>query len=640
MDTILGIIAFIIVLGLIIIVHEGGHFFFARRVNILCREFSFGMGPVVLKKKKGETQYSIRAFPIGGFCAIAGEEEELDPLKELNEVRLEIVDGVVKGIYLPSCKKVNFPSYKIVNYDIYDAKDTGNLFITVLIDGSEVTYPVDPKAMYYTSNNGVQIAPHNRTLNSKRKRDRAMVMFGGPLMNFVLALVVFLIAGLIQGAPNYKSSEIDDVTGGTPAYVAGLRDGDVITNLSSYDLSSDITKWDDISDFMDKYSNYEVNYPITVTYKRGEETLTSVVLPYTVCYNAGFTSDFTLIALLSKASGISDGSIITKLSSGTLEKSLVVDGDGYYTYSKDRGLEYKSSSDLATSFKGAVEFISEFIKTKTLDDKIKITYVSGNETREIEIDSNKIFYSNNGKITSIKFLLATYSEYNRKSGDNTELKRDDIIVEVNGKKVVTYSDIYKVFNEYVGENEETIEMVVERDNQLVEVSIRPYSKKLMAAQASTSGDTYPLIKNVMGVGPTYKFNLLQSFVYSGQRSLSSATVVFKTLGLLFTGGVGIRDLSGPVGIFSLTKVAAGQGLVSLLNLTGLLSVNIGIMNLLPIPALDGGRLVFLAYEAITKKRPNEKVETILITVTMILLLGLMIYVTFGDIGNIIKSCRG
>ena len=640
MDTILGIIAFIIVLGLIIIVHEGGHFLFARRVNILCREFAFGMGPVLLKKKKGETQYSLRAFPIGGFCAIAGEEDELDPLKDLKEVRLEIVDGLVKGIYLPSCKNVKFPSYEIINYDIYDEADTGNLFITVIENNSEVTYKVDPQAMYYVGRDGIQIAPHNRRVNSKRKRDRAMVMFGGPLMNFILGLVVFFVAGLIQGAPNYKSAEVSDMTGGTPAYEAGIRDGDVITNLTSFDLNKDVVIWNDISEFMESYSNNEINYPITITYLKDGVSSTSKVLPYTICYNAGFTSDYTLIALLTKVSGISDNSIITKLSSGDLEKSLLVEGNGYYTYSSKNGLEYVESSEISNSFVKAIEFVDEFIKTKTINDKITITYISGNETREIEIDSNKLFYTNNNQITSVKFLLATLSIYNRKSGDNTELKRDDIIVEINGEKVKSYSDIYKTFNNYEGSNKEEIEMVVERNGELVSVSIRPYSKKLMAAQASTNGETYPLIKNVIGISPTYKFNLLQSFVYSGTRSLNSATVVFKTLGLLFTGGVSLRDMSGPVGIFSLTKVAASQGFVSLLNLTGLLSINIGIMNLLPIPALDGGRLVFVAYEAITKKKPNAKVETIMITVTMILLFGLMIYVTFGDIGNLIRSCRG
>ena len=90
------------------------------------------------------------------------------------------------------------------------------------------------------------------------------------------------------------------------------------------------------------------------------------------------------------------------------------------------------------------------------------------------------------------------------------------------------------------------------------------------------------------------------------------------------------------GIFSLTKAVANQGFLYVLNLIGMLSVNIGLMNLLPIPALDGGRLVFVAYEAITKKKPNQKVETALITVTMILLFGLMIFITFNDILRLFK----
>ena len=69
---------------------------------------------------------------------------------------------------------------------------------------------------------------------------------------------------------------------------------------------------------------------------------------------------------------------------------------------------------------------------------------------------------------------------------------------------------------------------------------------------------------------------------------------------------------------------------------GILSINIGLLNLLPVPALDGGRLLFLGYEAITNKKPNQQVETILITITMVLLMGLMVYVTFNDIVGLFK----
>ena len=68
------LIMFIIVLGVIILLHEGGHFFFAKKAGILCHEFAIGMGPVVKTKKKGETSYSIRAIPIGGFVSMAGED--------------------------------------------------------------------------------------------------------------------------------------------------------------------------------------------------------------------------------------------------------------------------------------------------------------------------------------------------------------------------------------------------------------------------------------------------------------------------------------------------------------------------------------------------------------------------------------
>ena len=80
------LVIFIIVLTLIVGIHEFGHFLFARKAGILCREYAIGMGPKIFSKRKGETVYSVRAFPIGGFCAIAGEELEEDPFKDKKEM--------------------------------------------------------------------------------------------------------------------------------------------------------------------------------------------------------------------------------------------------------------------------------------------------------------------------------------------------------------------------------------------------------------------------------------------------------------------------------------------------------------------------------------------------------------------------
>lgn len=633
MDYIIGIIAFVFVLGVIVIVHEGGHFLFARRVNILCREFAFGMGPLLWSKKKGETQYSLRAFPIGGFCAIAGEEMEADPFAGLDEIRLEIVDGKIVGFYFNDCDE-RFSKKKIVEYDIFDAKETGNLYMTVLEDGVPVTYPVHPQAMLYDKKMKMQIAPYNRTINSKKKRDRALVIFGGPLMNFLLALVVFFIAGLIQGYPNYSSAKVEDITVGTPTWEAGIRDGDVITKLSSGDIVLDIAKWNDISDFMESYKNSNINLPIKVTYLRNNVTKETIVNPYVNIYNAGFGNDYTLIGLISKYGKLPNGAKITKLQSGVLNYDVldaVEKKTAYYSWDEEKGLVLLENDDLnVVNFNKIALFLNEYVE-KEMTEKIIVTYKVNNEVRTATINSEDLFYSKDGKYTSFKFLVGSYSKYDNNMANNTELKVGDIIIGINNINVSSQNDINKAFEEYVGNNDEKITIDILRATERLTISIKPFSAKIMATQSTTSGDMIPNIKIAMGVSPSYKFSLIKSFGYSGKRTLSSMTAIFDTFGLLFSGSASVSNLSGPVGIFSLTKSVATQGFAQLLNLMGLLSVNIGLLNLLPIPALDGGRLVFIAYEAITKKKPNQKVETILITVTMLLLFALMIYVTFGDI---------
>ena len=78
------ILAAILVFGVLIAVHELGHFMAAKACGVRVNEFSIGMGPALWKKQKGETQYSLRLFPVGGFCAMEGEEEDSDDPTALN----------------------------------------------------------------------------------------------------------------------------------------------------------------------------------------------------------------------------------------------------------------------------------------------------------------------------------------------------------------------------------------------------------------------------------------------------------------------------------------------------------------------------------------------------------------------------
>ena len=105
------------------------------------------------------------------------------------------------------------------------------------------------------------------------------------------------------------------------------------------------------------------------------------------------------------------------------------------------------------------------------------------------------------------------------------------------------------------------------------------------------------------------------------------------VGFLFGGSkqIGVGDLSGPVGIFKIVGFYASGGILSLLAFIAFLSVNIGIINLLPIPALDGGRILFISIEAVTRRKIPRKVDAIVNNVFFVLLLLLLLFVTFKDI---------
>ena len=233
-----------------------------------------------------------------------------------------------------------------------------------------------------------------------------------------------------------------------------------------------------------------------------------------------------------------------------------------------------------------------------------------------------------------KVVIKAYAELDSSLGNNSGLKLDDEIIKINGKNINSWKEVVEVFKDY--NSDENVKMVVLRDEKEVEVEVRPYSKDLMDNQTSITGNDIPSVSIVLGVGASSKFSFIKSVGYAFRRTGESFLAVFQTLKLLFTKTVSVTNLSGPIGIFQLTSQAKDYGILYILSLVGLLSVNIGLLNLFPIPALDGGRLVFVAYEAVTGKKPNPKVETILITVTMILLMGLMVVVAFSDIMRFFK----
>ena len=206
------------------------------------------------------------------------------------------------------------------------------------------------------------------------------------------------------------------------------------------------------------------------------------------------------------------------------------------------------------------------------------------------------------------------------------IREGDLVLAIDGKKISNWDRalIELQLNEGTSVNFE----VQKTDGSIAKYDVMPIKV--------TNDDGSASYK--FGISATYKKErgFFKSFKYAFVKTGSLFGSMFDTLKYLFTGRVGVDQLSGPVGIFTIVDSQAKQGLEALLYLVAYLSINVGVINLLPFPAFDGGRILFLFIEKIFRKPVSKKVENTIHTIGFMLIIGLLIYVTFNDVFRLIK----
>lgn len=411
------VIAFIFMFGLLVFIHEFGHLIFAKRAGMLAREFAIGFGPKIFSFVKNETLYTIRLIPAGGYVRVAGEDPETPDLNAGQHVGLEFnSDGKVSKLIINN--KSKHPYARVIEVENAD------LDHALTIEGFEpdehdekLVFQVDPKAMYVMDEKETQIAPYDRQFASKTKRQRAMQLFAGPMMNFILAIVLFIILGIIQGVPA-ETAKLGNIKADGPAMEAGLKKGDEIVQINE----KQITTFEQFAMYVQKHPGEELNF----TVKRD-----------------GASKDFAITP-----------------------------------------------------------------------DKVK-------------------------------------------------------------------------------SEDQTIGMIgVERGME----------------------------KSVVG-----------TFTYGFEKTYDTTKLILTNLLMLITGQYSLDMLSGPVGIYDMTDQVVQTGFNNFLMWTAMLSINLGIVNLVPLPALDGGRLLFVGIEALRGKPIDQQKEGIFHFVGFALLMLLMIVITWNDI---------
>lgn len=202
---------------------------------------------------------------------------------------------------------------------------------------------------------------------------------------------------------------------------------------------------------------------------------------------------------------------------------------------------------------------------------------------------------------------------------------NDKIIEVNGVKTHTGNE---VAYEITYQGDEPIDLVVIRDGETIEL------KDVVFPQTEEDGVVFGIYDFQFYAVSNKDFGLVLSHTF--WRTCSTAKMVWDSLADLVTGRFGLDAVSGPIGMTELIETSIANGWESLLYLWVIISVNLGVMNLLPVPALDGGRFIFLLWEAITRKPVNKKVEGYINAAGLLILMAFMLLITFKDIFQLFR----
>ncbi|MDR0298640.1 MAG: RIP metalloprotease RseP [Streptococcaceae bacterium] len=299
MQLIINILVFIIVFGIIVAIHEYGHLFFAKRSGILVREYAIGMGPKIFTHRgKDGTLYTIRILPVGGYVRMAGWGDDTTEIKKGQSATLSVEalpdmaaqSGseknksskliTLQGDTLPMEKefirRINLSEHvtleNAIPIQVTDYDFEKDLYIEGEVFGEKKRFVVDHNATIIEEDGTeLRIAPLDVQYQSASILGKIITNFGGPLNNFILGLVAFIVLVFIQGGVPSNTTVVGTTPKDMPAYQAGLRSGDEILKINNIKVSN----WTELVTEMSKVKSNEVN----VQFSRGNQTKELAIVP-------------------------------------------------------------------------------------------------------------------------------------------------------------------------------------------------------------------------------------------------------------------------------------------------------------------------------------------------------------------------
>lgn len=542
-------VPFVILLGLLIFVHELGHFLVAKYFGVRVEVFSLGFGKKLFQFKRGDTVYCISLIPFGGYVKMYGDE---------------------------------------LNKDI----------------------PEEEKKYSFLH---------------KPVGQRIGVVLAGPLMNFFFAILLFTLIALV-GEKEAKTF-LGRIEANTKASQMGLSTGDQILAINN----TPVETWSDVQDIIQKNAENKIEIKAK-SYKTGEEFIATG--------NTELVDNPDVISSIEKVGSIEGLQLLaynTKIgisnSESLASKSGLVNNDNIVSINGQK----------ITRWYELLNTIEKSSDIQSLELEIERTNANNKENKNISINISNIKYDSSQNlldqigIESTELYLGSILAGS--AAEQAGLKVGDRLYEINGEKLSTWHDLVNKVKSFKKEDQK-MNLKVLRDNQIQSFDLSPtelsqkdpitgMEKKIYAIGVTTSlqfatpdlitvrtnNPIHALSKGIKDTWHWCKTTVL-SFVRLAERKVSAS------------------NIGGPIMIGQLASETFKIGLSPFMKIMAIISINLFILNLLPIPVLDGGHLLFYIIEAIRGAPLSLKNLEIAQTIGLFLLLSLMAFALFNDVSRV------
>ncbi len=537
------IIAFIVVLGILIFVHELGHFLVAKHFKVGVEKFSLGFGPKLIAKQVGETEYRVSAVPLGGYVKMVGED------------------------------------------------------------------PQEP------------LAPEDRerSFNNQSLLRRFLIVAAGPASNILFA--VFVFAGMFMMGYPSEDTTIGLVEQNSPAWEAGIRPGDRVVAVDG----GAIRLWEELS----RHIRESDGAALSLTMLRDGTERTMSVQPRMTDGKNLFGEKEKLPYL-----GIQHHTLAPVV--GISDPTSPAGRHGFQTGDRIASVNGRKVESLPALERTVSDVLARVLQFDVVRGEKELSLTMSLDDAEVQ----RFGGDRDGVLEGLGFASADLFVHQVQSDSAAEaagIAKGDRIVAVAGEQIWSFSRLQEVIGENPGN---PLALTLIRQGETLNLTVTPQTaqtkdalgNKVSVGRIGIQSSFYPK------PGPTIsvRYNPVRASVKALAMTWEITELIMVSLVKLIQQVIPAETIGGPILIAQLAGQQIQYGILELFKFMALISINLGILNLLPIPILDGGHILFFAVEGLMGRPLSMRKREIAQQVGLFLLISLMVFAFYNDLMRVFE----